>query len=71
LQSVLPMLEVALPIRSRLKHLGERGSMLERALDEVGGLGICLLGWRGFVFHLNRAAEQAIQAKPNLAHFFA
>jgi DNA-binding CsgD family transcriptional regulator/PAS domain-containing protein len=66
LQSVLPMLEAALPIRSRLEHLAERSSMLERALDEVGDLGIFLLDRRGFVVHLNRAAEKILQAKDGL-----
>jgi len=66
LQSVLPTLEATLPIRSRLEHLGERSAMLERALDEVGDLGIFLLDRLGFVVHLNRTAERIIQAKDGL-----
>lgn len=66
LQAILPTLEATLPIKSRLQHLEQRVSVLERALDEVGDLGIFLLDQRGFVVHLNRAAEQIIQAGDGL-----
>jgi DNA-binding CsgD family transcriptional regulator/PAS domain-containing protein len=66
LQSILPTLEATFPLKSRLEHLEQRASMLERALDEVGDLGILLLDQRGFVVHLNRAAERIIQAEDGL-----
>ncbi len=66
LQSILPTLEATFRLKSRLEHLERRASMLERALDEVGDLGIFLLDQRGFVIYLNRAAEQIIQAEDGL-----
>ena len=66
LQSILPTLEATLPIKSRLEHLEQHSSVLERALDEIGDLGIFLLDQRRFVVHLNRAAEQIIQAEDGL-----
>jgi DNA-binding CsgD family transcriptional regulator len=62
----LPTLEVTFQLKSRLEHLEQHASMLERALDEVGDLGIFLLDQRGFVVHLNRAAERIIQAEDGL-----
>jgi DNA-binding CsgD family transcriptional regulator len=66
LQSILPTLEATIQLKSRLEHLEQRVSMLERALDEVGDLGIFLLDQRGLVVHLNRAAEQIIRTEDGL-----
>lgn len=66
LESILPSLEATFRIKSRLEHLEQRASMLERALNEVSDLGIFLLDQHGFVIHLNRAAEQIIQAEDGL-----
>lgn len=66
LQAVLPALEATLQLKSRLHYLETRSSILEKTLDEVEDLGVFLLDRDGVVVHLNRNAEQILQARDGL-----
>jgi DNA-binding CsgD family transcriptional regulator len=66
MQAVLPALEATIRLKSRLRYLEDRSSMLEKTLDDVEDLGIFLLDRDGFVVHLNRIAERMLRAKDGL-----